>query len=152
MRPFAARDYAAVWRATEIEGWGACPDDPLAVGRAYERFGRAFTLCLEGGAILGVAGITWKGPPVGEAWIMITPLGRRDHPLAVARMVKRRFLALTREMGLRRVQADILTGSESQEKWARWLGFQWESDKPLFGLNGETYSQYVMFPVEPSRP
>jgi hypothetical protein len=97
------------------------------------------------GVLLACAGIIipWKG--IADAWMLPTRNIAR-HPKFLVSTV-RRFLASSAEaLDLVRIEAVVDSGFLAGRRFADFLGFERESEMPLFGPNRETYIRYVLFP------
>lgn len=146
LRPFAERDYVTVHDAIQASGWPALVNDPEEMGRLYARYERAAFTALYEGRVLGCAGIvvSWQG--FGVAWMVLTPEARQRHGFDLFWMLRARFRALIKELGLRRLEADVLAGWEQGERMMRLLGFHVESEMPRYGPRGETFRKHVLLP------
>lgn len=123
--------------------------DAEAAGRLYETRGPAYSGFVDG-ELAVCAGVVILYPGLGEAWAVVTDLGRR-HPLFVTRAVRRGLQQIIRDHRLRRVQADVVTAHTPALEWARAFGFRDESTMPLYGPHGEGFTRLAMFPPVPDR-
>lgn len=114
---------------------------PREIGRLYARYGPAYSMWIDG-QIAGCAGvmIPWDGH--GDAWAILTPLGRR-HPGLVHRAVREHFARIRTDYKLRRVQADVIADFTAGRRWAEHLGLHLEGLMPAFGPKGETFARYA---------
>lgn len=117
--------------------------DHELLARLHATRGPAHTLRIDRqiAACYGIA-VLWPG--LGEAWAILTPLGKR-HPLVVTRAIARALDRTMRLWRLRRVQADVSAMNSSACRWVELLGFVRESTMPRFGPHGETFYRYVRF-------
>lgn len=109
-------------------------------GRAfwYAKSGPAVTM-LEDEVILCVGGIVWFWSGVGEAWLLVSPEGRK-RKVALLKVV-RAFLDNRTEF--HRIQASIMYGNARAHKTAMLLGFIPEGMMVRYGPNKENYVRYV---------
>lgn len=91
---------------------------------------------------VAMAGVIILWPGVGEAWSIMTE-NTLKYPFLIHRAVKRTLNDIIRNMKLKRVQSVCLKGFDRGCRWLEVLGFKFESEMPLYGLNGETYIKYV---------
>ena len=124
-------------------------DDVLQVQLDYElgREGRwnlvehpnidAFTL-EDDEEILAVGGAHILWPGVAEAWVLVSPSGKK-HGRLFARYAKRRFEGMLKENDIKRMQATIHATDESGMRFVEWLGFEKEGLMRKYGLQGEDY-------------
>jgi len=110
----------------------------------YSKSGAAYT-GLVGGEIAGCAGVLVPWPGVGEAWAILTDVGRA-HPLFVHRVVKRTLYEIVAHEKLRRVQADVVAAFDAGRRWVERLGFEFESFMQRYGPNGEDFTRYRILP------
>jgi len=97
----------------------------------------AFTL-EDDGEILAVGGahIMWTG--VAEAWVLVSPSGKK-HGRLFARYAKRRFEGMLQENAITRMQATIHVTDESAMRFVEWLGFEKEGLMRKYGVDGDDY-------------
>lgn len=97
----------------------------------------AFTL-EEDGEIFAVGGahIMWSG--VAEAWVLISPNGKK-HGTLFARYAKRRFEGILKENNIKRMQATIHSTDAEAMRFAEWLGFEEEGLMRSYGPEGDDY-------------
>jgi hypothetical protein len=98
-----------------------------------------------GDAIAGCAGVVTYWPGVGEAWAVLTDVGRA-HPLFVHRSVSRGLREIVASSRLRRVQADVVADFAIGRRWVECLGFEFESLMRRYGPNGEDFARYRVLP------
>lgn len=128
---------------------------PREIGRLYARYGPAYSMWIDG-ALAGCAGvmIPWDGH--GDAWAVLTPIGRRYRGL-VHRAVIEHFARIRSDYKLRRVQADVIADFAAGRRWCEHLGLRFEGLMPAFGPKGETFARYAWInpvpvpPLEPTR-
>jgi hypothetical protein len=91
------------------------------------------------------AGVLIPWPGLGEAWAVLSDLGRQ-HPLFVHRRVARVLRSIIRECHLNRIQCGVDISFSVGREWVERLGFRPESVMPQYGPKGETFVRYVIFP------
>jgi RimJ/RimL family protein N-acetyltransferase len=136
VRPFRPEDYVAA-----VAARGEPEARALQQGRVYVKYGAAFSGFLDG-AIVGCAGLMLPWPGLGEAWAILTPLGRA-HGGVVHRAVLRGLRGLIRTHGIRRLQADVIADFAPGCAWMTHLGFHREGLMPAYGPGGETFVRYA---------
>lgn len=122
-----------------MAGWVGRLVDPAF----YER-GPAFSGFLNG-TLLGCAGVVPLWPGLGEAWIVLSPEGRRHR--AWYRAVARILPSIAASGRFRRIQADVVREFEAGRRFVERLGFKYEFTMPKYGPNGEDFVRYV-YPLE----
>lgn len=95
--------------------------------------------------LAAVAGVVIAWPGMGEAWAVLTDLGRR-HPMVCHRLVARELRAIIRDYRLHRVQADILRSFQAGRIWASRLGFRKEGMMRRYGPDRADFVRYVLLP------
>lgn len=88
------------------------------------------------------AGIMGFWPGVGEAWAILTDVGRA-HPMLVHRAIRDGLRAIMRERQYRRIQADVYRDFEVGRIWAVRLGFRKESVMRAYAPDGKDMVRYV---------
>jgi hypothetical protein len=87
---------------------------------AYSLRGQAYS-ARENGKIIGCAGFFELWPGVAEAWSMLSPEVKNPFFLhRTALRMKRQFCT---DHNIHRMQAFVLEGGETEERWIRRLGF-----------------------------
>ena len=102
------------------------------------------------GQIAAVAGMTILWPGLGEAWLVLTPVGMA-HPVFVTRRIAKHLWAVIREHGLRRVHVDVVADHQAGLDLVRALGFTDEHRMAAYGPSGEDFIRLAMFPPVPAR-
>lgn len=141
VRSFVPSDYVDVHEAIQAEGWPPLVNNPQEMGWLYRHRGPAYTATYDG-RVIGCAGIVVNWIGFGVAWLVMTPEGRREHPLVAARLLRRLLPEAAR--GLRRLEADVLEGWQEGERLMAWLRFEKEGRMPHYGPRGETFCKWVM--------
>lgn len=114
------------------------------VAWAYKHRGVAYTGFVDG-EIAGCAGVLVQWPGMGEAWAILTDVGRA-HPIFVHRVVSRTLREIIVHSRLRRVQADVVAAFAVGRRWVERLGFEFESAMPRYGPKGEDFVRYRILP------
>ena len=115
--------------------------DVAQAAREHMTRGPAFSGFL-GDDLAACAGvmIPWAG--MGEAWAILTPLGRQ-HPMAVHRAIIRFLRSIIEHESLTRVQADAVAEFHVARRWLLRLGFRKESFMRRYGPDGRDFVRYV---------
>jgi hypothetical protein len=124
--------------------------DPHVAARAYaETDGVAYTGLVDG-AVAVVAGIVIVSPGVGEAWAVLTDVGRAHPKFATASVIRgcRRIIVARR---LRRVQARVVSAFYAGRLWAERMGFREEGTMLRAGPSGEDMTMYALLADLPER-
>lgn len=131
VRPYVPGDYAHVAQAAGWPVWSIAQPE------------HAFTAEHEGVPI-ACAGLVlhWRG--LASAWALFADEARR-HSLPLHRAVLRGLDTLTRQHGLRRVEATTREDYVTGQAWLERLGFRLEGRMPHYGPDGETHLRYVKF-------
>jgi len=82
----------------------------------------------------------WKG--VAEGWVLATAKVW-DHPLLVARAIKKDFARVAREHDIERVQTAIRKDFKQGQRFAEWLGLENEGLMKKFGFDGTDQYRYA---------
>ena len=136
--PFHVEHYLEATQGMPVFG------DPREHGRVFEQAGPAWT-GLVNDHVAAVAGIIILHPGLGEAWAVVTPLGRQ-HIRFVHRAVREGLRAIIQEHQLIRVQAKVIPDFFPGRLWAAHLGFREESRMPLAAPGGRDFLMCVQFP------
>jgi hypothetical protein len=114
--------------------------DNLRSGARLIEAGPAFTGFVDG-QLAAVAGVVCKWPGQGDAWAIVTTVGRQ-HPVFVHRAVVRALRAIVQDKGLRRVTATVVRDWAIARGWVHALGFEKEATMRAYGPQGEDFVQY----------
>jgi len=109
----------------------------------YAKSGPSITM-IEDGTILAVGGVVkfWEG--VGEAWMMISPEGRKKG-LSLFRHMNGLLDYCFTEHKFHRIQASILFSHKEAHRCVMRLGFIPEGMMVRYGPNKENYVRYARF-------
>ncbi|MFH1230993.1 MAG: GNAT family protein [Planctomycetota bacterium] len=107
----------------------------------YANSGPAITM-LKRNTLLAIGGVLqfWTG--VGEAWMMVSPEGRKSG-LALYRVMERFLNMGFEKYGFHRIQASVVNGYTEAHKVVLRLGFIPEGMMVQYGPNKENYVRYV---------
>ena len=108
---------------------------------AYANSGPAITM-LKKNTVLALGGIVQFWPGVGEAWMMVSPEGRK-RGLALYRVMERFLNMGFDQYGFHRIQASVVNGYMEAHKVVLRLGFIPEGMMVQYGPNKENYVRYV---------
>ena len=101
----------------------------------------AFTGMIDGKPIFAAGMKTiWNG--VAEGWVLATK-DTLDHPLLVARAIKKGFAKTAKENNINRVQSAIRADYTIGLKFAKWLGLEEEGLMKKFGFDGSDQYMYA---------
>lgn len=139
--PYRAAHYREVTRYGLSPLVGLTSDE---IADYYAHRGAAYT-GMVGDKIAGCAGVVSHWPGAGEAWAILTDVGRA-HPAFIHRVVKRTLSEIIANSRLRRVQADVVAEFAAGRRWVEHLGFEFESLMPRYGPNGEDFVRYRILP------
>ena len=106
-----------------------------------EQKGLAYT-CMINNEPIASAGmkIIWGG--VAEGWVLATSKVW-DHPLVIARAIKKNFARLARENKIKRVQTAVRADFKTGLKFAKWLGLENEGLMKHYGFDGSDHYRYA---------
>jgi hypothetical protein len=106
-----------------------------------EQKGLAYT-CIINNKPIASAGmkIIWSG--VAEGWVLATSKVW-NHPLVIARAIKKNFARLARENNIKRVQTAVRADFKIGLKFASWLGLQNEGLMKHYGFDGSDHFRYA---------
>jgi hypothetical protein len=106
-----------------------------------EESGLAFTGLVDDKPIFA-AGMKpiWKG--VAEGWVLATAKVW-DHPLLVARAIKKDFARVAKQHGLWRVQTAVRSNFDQGLKFAKWLGLEDEGIMKQYGFDKTDHNRYA---------
>jgi hypothetical protein len=84
--------------------------------------------------------IIWDG--VAEGWVLAT--GKVwNHPIVIARAIKKNFARLAKENNIKRVQTAVRADFKIGLKFASWLGLQNEGLMKHYGFDGSDHFRYA---------
>lgn len=127
-------------RGNHPPGWRAAAPRMIEAGPCWA--------AVDDGRVLALAGLVphWTGR--AGAWCMLAEdLPTRLWP-ALHGHVRRRLAEARRELGLRRVEAEALTGWRPAARWLELLGFQPEGTMPAYGHDGADYDRWALLARE----
>jgi hypothetical protein len=106
-----------------------------------EQKGLAYT-CIINNKPIASAGmkIIWNG--VAEGWVLATSKVW-NHPLVIARAIKKNFARLARENNIKRVQTAVRADFKIGLKFASWLGLKNEGLMKHYGFDGSDHFRYA---------
>ncbi len=106
-----------------------------------EQNGLAYT-CIINNEPIASAGmkIIWDG--VAEGWVLATSKVW-NHPLVVARAIKKNFARLAKENNIKRVQTAVREDFTKGIRFAKWLGLENEGLMKYYGFNGSHQYRYA---------
>ncbi|MBE3144556.1 MAG: hypothetical protein IMZ61_11625 [Planctomycetes bacterium] len=107
----------------------------------YAKTGPAITMLLDT-VVLAIGGVIQFWPGVGEAWMMVSPLGRKSG-LSLYRCMGDFLDKCFKEYGFHRIQASILYDHKEAHKCVMRLGFVPEGMMVHYGPNKENFVRYV---------
>ena len=106
-----------------------------------EQKGLAYT-CIINNEPIAAAGmkIIWDG--VAEGWVLATSQVW-NHPLVIARAIKKNFSCLAKQHNIKRVQTAVRADFKIGLKFASWLGLQNEGLMKHYGFDGSDHFRYA---------
>ena len=106
-----------------------------------EQNGLAYT-CIINDEPIASAGmkVIWNG--VAEGWVLATSKVW-DHPLVIARAIKKNFARLAKENNIKRVQTAVRADFKIGLKFASWLGLEEEGLMKKYGFDGSDHYRYA---------
>ena len=106
-----------------------------------EQKGLAYT-CMIKNEPIASAGmkIIWGG--VAEGWVLATSKVW-NHPLIIARAIKKNFARLAKENKIKRVQTAVRADFKTGLKFAKWLGLENEGLMKHYGFDGSDHYRYA---------
>jgi len=106
-----------------------------------EEQGLAYT-CLINEEPVASAGmkIIWDG--VAEGWVLASSKVWQ-HPLVIARAIKKNFARLAKENNIHRVQTAVRAEFTMGLKFAKWLGLEEEGLMKKYGFDGSDHYRYA---------
>ena len=84
--------------------------------------------------------IIWNG--VAEGWVLATK-DALDHPLLVAKAIRKDFARIAKENNIKRVQTAVRANYTTGLKFAKWLGLEEEGLMKKFGFDGSDQYMYA---------
>ena len=84
--------------------------------------------------------IMWDG--VAEGWVLATSKVW-NHPIVIARAIKKNFARLAKENNIKRVQTAIRADFKIGLKFASWLGLEEEGLMKKYGFDGSDHYRYA---------
>ena len=110
-------------------------------GMELEEQGLAFTGIVNDKPIFA-AGMKkmWEG--VAEGWVLATK-EVWDHPLLVARAIKKDFAKVAKQHNIKRVQTAVRSEFKMGLKFAKWLGLEEEGLMRNYGFDGSDHYRYA---------
>ena len=101
----------------------------------------AFTGMIDGKPIFAAGmKIIWNG--VAEGWVLATK-DALDHPLLVAKAIRKDFARIAKENNINRVQTAVRANYTTGLKFAKWLGLEEEGLMKKFGFDGSDQYMYA---------
>jgi hypothetical protein len=88
------------------------------------------------------AGMKMIWGQVAEGWVIATQ-DVWDHPLLVARAIKKDFAKVARKYNIKRVQTAVRADFQIGLKFAKWLGLQEEGLMKKYGFDGSDHYRYA---------
>ena len=84
--------------------------------------------------------IMWDG--VAEGWVLATSKVW-NHPIVIARAIKKNFARLAKENNIKRVQTAVRADFKIGLKFASWLGLEEEGLMKKYGFDGSDHYRYA---------
>lgn len=128
------------WRENEFNMYNAGSELLTVITKAAES-GLCHT-ALHDGRILGLGGIIPLSKKTGYCFTIFSRHSD-SYPVASARLGKRMFTGMVRDMELHRVVTYNLVDNSHHHKWCEWLGFKAEGVLEKFDDLGRSYIQYA---------
>lgn len=100
--------------------------------------GPAWT-AVQGGRVLGVAGLGQHWPGRSEAWCLLA----RDVPVMTWPAIHRVVLKVLASADIRRIEATTRAGFAQGERWMRMLGFVSEGRLAAYGPDGADHTKWA---------
>jgi hypothetical protein len=101
----------------------------------------AFTGMINGKPIFAAGmKMLWNG--VAEGWVLATK-DVLDHPLLVAKAIRKDFARIAKENNINRVQTAVRANYTTGLKFAKWLGLEEEGLMKKFGFDGSDQYMYA---------
>jgi len=88
------------------------------------------------------AGMKMIWGQVAEGWVIATQ-DVWDHPLSVAKAIKKDFAKVARKYNIKRVQTAVRTDFDKGIRFAEWLGLENEGLMKHYGFDGSDQYRYA---------
>lgn len=98
---------------------------------------------VQDGEVLACAGLLLHWPGRAGAWCLIGDHFPRRGWVWLHKQVVAGLARSSAELGLRRIEAETLTGWPPGATWLRKLGFQHEAQMPAYGPDGRDYDRWA---------
>lgn len=122
--------------------------DATKAAETLMQFGPAFAGFVDD-HLAAVAGVTCAWPGRGDAWAVLTAVGRQ-HPGFVHRHVVRGLRRICEEYRLERVTADVIGDFYVARGWVLRMGFRKESTMRRYGPQGVDMVRYRLLTHVPA--
>ena len=109
--------------------------------KSLEQDNLAFTGMVKSKPIFA-AGMKMVWGRVAEGWVIATS-DMWNHPLSVARAIKKDFARVARQHNIQRVQTAIRKDFKEGQRFAEWLGLENEGLMRKFGFDGTDQYRYA---------
>nr|BAR15342.1 putative acetyltransferase [uncultured Mediterranean phage uvMED] len=109
--------------------------------KSLEQDNLAFTGMVKSKPIFA-AGMKMVWGRVAEGWVIATS-DMWNHPLSVARAIKKDFARVARQHNIQRVQTAIRKDFKEGQRFAEWLGLENEGLMKNFGFDGTDQYRYA---------
>ena len=109
--------------------------------KSLEQDNLAFTGMVKSKPIFA-AGMKMVWGRVAEGWVIATS-DMWNHPLSVARAIKKDFARVARQHNIQRVQTAIRKDFKEGQRFAEWLGLENEGLMKKFGFDGTDQYRYA---------
>jgi hypothetical protein len=88
------------------------------------------------------AGMKMIWGQVAEGWVIATQ-DVWDHPLSVARAIKKDFAKVAKKFNIKRVQTSVRSDFDKGIRFAEWLGLENEGLMKHYGFDGSDQYRYA---------
>lgn len=106
-----------------------------------EQKGLAYT-CMINNEPIASAGMKMIWDGVAEGWVLASSKVWQ-HPVLVAKAIKKNFARLARLHGIKRVQTAVRADFKIGLKFAKWLGLEEEGLMKKYGFDGSDHYRYA---------
>ena len=106
-----------------------------------EQKGLAYT-CMINNEPIASAGMKMIWDGVAEGWVLAS-YKVWQHPVLVAKAIKKNFARLARVHGIKRVQTAVRADFKIGLKFAKWLGLEEEGLMKKYGFDGSDHYRYA---------
>lgn len=106
-----------------------------------EQKGLAYT-CMINNEPIASAGMKMIWDGVAEGWVLASSKVWQ-HPVLVAKAIKKNFARLARLHGIKRVQTAVRADFKMGLKFAKWLGLEEEGLMKKYGFDGSDHYRYA---------